>query len=276
MENVRMLRPASGPGPVLLRALLAAAGAAAMTAAAITLWIDASSSPPTQALITWVLVGVAATGFLLCLYLTLIWALAAAVLLSGPATRTGAALLGALKVLAPHLARRVTTGAAVATTATALVLAPSMASEAPPQPAPLSEHAPAHSAQYLPAERVIPDPAPEAAAPGAPEGTSSRTEGAPLPGLGWTESEPVAPEEPRAVDDPAPQEPLTVTVRHGDSLWSISEDLLGPAPSDSAAIAAAWPLLHETNEDLIGEDPDELHPGMELTVPASLTPEDLP
>src|SRR5699024_9102369 len=106
--------------------------------------------------------------------------------------------------------------------------------------------------QYLPAERVIPDPAPEAAAPGAPEGTSSRTEGAPLPGLGWTESEPVAPEEPRAVDDPAPQEPLTVTVRHGDSLWSISEDLLGPAPSDSAAIAAAWPLLHEANEDLIG------------------------
>ena len=197
-------------------------------------------------------------------------------LLSGPATRTGAALLGALKVLAPHLARRVTTGAAVATTATALVLAPSMASEAPPQPAPLSEHAPAHSAQYLPAERVIPDPAPEAAAPGAPEGTSSRTEGAPLPGLGWAESEPVAPEEPRAVDDPAPQEPLRVTVRHGDSLWSITEDLLGPAPSDSAAIAAAWPLLHEANEDLIGEDPDELHPGMELTVPASLTPEDLP
>jgi len=88
MENVRMLRPASGPGPVLLRALLAAAGAAAMTAAAITLWIDASSSPPTQALITWVLVGVAATGFLLCLYLTLIWALAAAVLLSGPASFT--------------------------------------------------------------------------------------------------------------------------------------------------------------------------------------------
>lgn len=247
-----------------------------MTTAAHTLWAQVPSNPPSQALIAWVLVGVAALGVVLCLYLTVIWTLAAAIMLIGPATRTGTALLSALKVLAPLLARRVTTGAAVATTATALALAPSMASEAPPQPVPLSEHAPAPSSQFLPTERVTPEPVPEAAAPGAPEGTSPRGNGAPLPSLGWAEAEPAAPEEPRAPAEPDLQETVTVTVRHGDSLWSISDDLLGSGPSETAEIAAAWPMLHEANEDLIGEDPDELHPGMELTVPASLTPEDLP
>lgn len=58
-----------------------------------------------------------------------------------------------------------------------------------------------------------------------------------------------------------------VTVTAGDSLWSISGRLLGPtaAPAD---IAAAWPLLWDQNRSAIGPDPDLIHPGTELRVPA--------
>lgn len=276
--------PAAGPGTTLLCALLAAAGTAAMSVAAASLQESALSGHASQALIAWVLVTIAALGTLLCLYLAVIWTLAAVILLAGPATRTGTALLLALKLLAPRLARRVTTGAAAATTATALVLAPSMAAESPPAPTSLSEHAPAQTSQLLPTDGVTSDPAPEAAGPGAAQDSSGSGSTAPLPALGWGGTAPAAPADaaaptvtPSDTDGgETPTTPHTVVVRSGDSLWSISDDLLGPASSDPAEIAAAWPMLHEANHDVIGTDPDQLFPGMELTVPASLTTKDLP
>lgn len=275
---------AAGPGTTLLCALLAAAGTAAMSVAAASLQESALSGHASQALIAWVLVTIAALGALLCLYLAVIWTLAAVILLAGPATRTGTALLLALKLLAPRLARRVTTGAAAATTATALVLAPSMAAESPPAPTSLSEQAPAQTSQLLPTDGVTPEPAPEAAGPGAAQDSSGSGNTAPLPALGWGETAPAPPSDAEAPtespsdtqDGETPTTPHTVVVRSGDSLWSISDDLLGPASSDPAEIAAAWPMLHEANQDVIGTDPDQLFPGMELTVPASLTTKDLP
>lgn len=275
---------AAGPGTTLLCALLAAAGTAAMSVAAASLQESALSGHASQALIAWVLVTIAALGALLCLYLAVIWTLAAAILLAGPATRTGTALLLALKLLAPRLARRVTTGAAAATTATALVLTPSMAAESPPAPTSLSEQAPAQTSQLLPTDGVTPEPAPEAAGPGAAQDSSGSGSTAPLPALGWGETAPAPPSDAEAPtespsdtqDGETPTTPHTVVVRSGDSLWSISDDLLGPAPSDPAEIAAAWPMLHEANQDVIGTDPDQLFPGMELTVPASLTTKELP
>lgn len=275
---------AAGPGTTLLCALLAAAGTAAMSVAAASLQESALSGHASQALIAWVLVTIAALGALLCLYLAVIWTLAAAILLAGPATRTGTALLLALKLLAPRLARRVTTGAAAATTATALVLTPSMAAESPPAPTSLSEQAPAQTSQLLPTDGVTPEPAPEAAGPGAAQDSSGSGNTAPLPALGWGETAPAPPSDAEAPtespsdtqDGETPTTPHTVVVRSGDSLWSISDDLLGPASSDPAEIAAAWPMLHEANQDVIGTDPDQLFPGMELTVPASLTTKDLP
>src|SRR5699024_12397978 len=74
---------------------------------------------------------------------------------------------------------------------------------------------------------------------------------------------------------PAPASTRTVVVHPGDSLWSISDDLLGPGASDPAQIAAAWPLLHDTNRDVIGDDPDQLRPGQQLTVPTDLTTQDV-
>lgn len=55
----------------------------------------------------------------------------------------------------------------------------------------------------------------------------------------------------------------------GESLWSITADLLGPE-ADDATVAAAWPLLHRANAELIGPDPDVLHPGVLLALPSAL------
>jgi nucleoid-associated protein YgaU len=57
-----------------------------------------------------------------------------------------------------------------------------------------------------------------------------------------------------------------VTVRPGDTLWAIAARHLGPAASD-AQIAAEWPRWYEMNRDAIGDDPDLILPGTELSPP---------
>lgn len=58
----------------------------------------------------------------------------------------------------------------------------------------------------------------------------------------------------------------TVTVRPGDSLWSIAARQLPPGASD-AAVARTSALLHRLNRDVIGDDPDLIHPGQRLQLP---------
>lgn len=286
-------RPAgSWQGASLLGGAIAAVGALAMGASIRSLHDLAQTSHGHETLIIWVLLGVAALGALLCLYLALIWGLAAAIVLAGPASRTGAALLGPLRILAPQLARRLASGAAVATAATALTLAPGMAAQDQFATDPDAVTIPVTQSAELFSTEVPPtDPAPEAAAPGSSgTGTGDTGADAPLPPLGWgggsapAETDTAAPATGRAgssdpaVPDSAPPGAVpvrTVVVHQGDSLWSISDDLLGPGASDPAQIAAAWPLLHETNRDVIGEDPDQLRPGQQLTVPADLTTQDM-
>lgn len=288
-------------GRTLLCTLLAAGGATAMAAAAESLWRTADSSYAGQALVGWVLVVLAALGALLCLYLAVIWGLATAVILAGPATRTGTALLVALRLLAPRLAQRVATGAAVATTATALVLAPAMASAGDPATSALSEQAPAQASHMLPKDAPLPALGADAAAQGSAPGSDTPRNTALLPPLGWGEEHSTAPPAPdgsasttstagtsspssaSTAPPPTPADgggttstPHTVIVRSGDSLWSITDDLLGPGTSAAAEISTSWPLLHEANHDVIGADPDLLTPGMELTVPHALTTKDMP
>lgn len=57
-----------------------------------------------------------------------------------------------------------------------------------------------------------------------------------------------------------------VTVRSGDSLWSIAAAALGPLASD-ADIAREWPRLYAGNRDAIGADPHFLRPGQVLVLP---------
>lgn len=67
-----------------------------------------------------------------------------------------------------------------------------------------------------------------------------------------------------------PQDPATspgeITVRAGDSLWSLSAGLLGPFASD-VDISAAWPRLYQANRHIIGADPNVLLPGQVLQLP---------
>ncbi|WP_308221480.1 hypothetical protein [Kocuria flava] len=57
-----------------------------------------------------------------------------------------------------------------------------------------------------------------------------------------------------------------VTVRRGDSLWSLAAAALGPGATD-AEIARAWPRWHALNRAVLGDDPDRLLPGQRLEVP---------
>lgn len=61
----------------------------------------------------------------------------------------------------------------------------------------------------------------------------------------------------------------SVTVRTGDSLWSLSAAALGPLASD-LDIAMAWPRLYDANRSVIGPDPGLLLPGQVLKLPAGL------
>jgi len=57
-----------------------------------------------------------------------------------------------------------------------------------------------------------------------------------------------------------------VVVRPGDSLWSLAAAHL-PGDAGTAQIAAAWPQWFEVNRDVLGDDPDLIHPGTRLRVP---------
>src|SRR5699024_2611375 len=95
--------PAARPGAALLGAVSAAGGTAGMIAAGAALAPTARTGHGEAALLAGVLLALAGAGALLCLYLALVWTLSALVLLAGPASSTGTALLAALRVLAPRL-----------------------------------------------------------------------------------------------------------------------------------------------------------------------------
>lgn len=348
-EVVAPLRVARTTGGTVL----ALAGALAMGLTARGMAGEALTGLGPSGLLAALLAATAALGALLCLYLAVIWGLTTVVLLSGPASATGRALLPALRVLAPRLARQVVLGAGATAAvagltlsgASAVVLAPGPEADAtacsqqlaPTNAQALSSSAPAASAPAAPQD--IGACAATAAAPAGSEdgygaeggaGGASDQGGAPteqptaqedeeLPSLGWegspsptgtpetTEPGTTTPEttepkatEPEATDpdgsgpteepaepDPAPAEdetdtavpgpqdppaepPGTVVVEEGDTLWSLTNELLGDGPESDAEIAAAWPVLYQHNHEVIGDDPDRLRPGQVLQVPAGL------
>lgn len=70
----------------------------------------------------------------------------------------------------------------------------------------------------------------------------------------------------RLAPKPAPvaiEAPASITVRAGDSLWSIASERLGPDAA-LADIDAAWRELYAANRQVIGTDPDLIHPGLDL------------
>ncbi|NAZ77023.1 LysM peptidoglycan-binding domain-containing protein [Kineococcus sp. T13] len=124
-------------------------------------------------------------------------------------------------------------------------------------------------------------------------GAAERGGAAALPDPGWAASAPAdpgpAPVEPgwAALADPAPaaapapragelpqlpggtregSAPAEVVVHRGDTLWSLARARCGPEAGPGEVLRQLH-LLHQANADVIGEDPDLLHPGQVLRLP---------
>lgn len=69
-----------------------------------------------------------------------------------------------------------------------------------------------------------------------------------------------------AVARPTP--PDTYVVRAGDSLWSIAR--AHPAPD--TGVGSRWRAIWRHNHDVVGDDPDLIHPGQALRLPATDAP----
>lgn len=74
---------------------------------------------------------------------------------------------------------------------------------------------------------------------------------------------PVARPAPRLAPVAVARAPAPITVRAGDSLWSIAASGLGPG-AEVAEIDAAWRALYAANREAIGSDPDLIRPGLDL------------
>jgi nucleoid-associated protein YgaU len=70
--------------------------------------------------------------------------------------------------------------------------------------------------------------------------------------------------------------PRPVVVAAGDSLWAIAAQRLASSATQGSvptlrAIDRSWPRWHAANRDVIGPDPDLLHPGQRLQHPVTDT-----
>lgn len=144
-----------------------------------------------------------------------------------------------------------------------------------------TDQAPADTAPS-PGSPTAQGPGPESSDPRSPGSSGTPSPGAPSPGPGSPAAEtPVeapAPPGENPADGTASPEGADGTagdhvVRAGESLWSIAAAELG-ADATPAQIAARWPQWFEANSDLIGADPDLIHPGQELHAPADNPEED--
>ena len=116
----------------------------------------------------------------------------------------------------------------------------------------------AASASWTPSPRQAPEPEPHG--PAAATGVDPRWK--PLSPI--VDAGPLAARPVRAHETPVAHR--EVTVRSGDSLWSIAAAALGPFASD-ADIAREWPRLYAENREAIGPNPHFLRPGQVLILP---------
>lgn len=233
-----------------------------------------------------VLVGLAWLGVALALWLAVGSALALIALVPGAAGRLGAAAADRVTPLAVRKLLTLLLGASVGSLA--LPPAPVSSAGSSPVAAPGPGAVPRGldaSTSSLPSPAFLPSAV--AAAPSAdPAGTEAAlgpgfrptSDGEPRPHVspGFRPSAPV-----RVTDGeqgrllaPSPRPSSAshslVTVRRGDSLWSIARSHLGPDASD-ADVARAWPRWYEANRDVIGADPGLLVPGLQLVPPGAAT-----
>jgi nucleoid-associated protein YgaU len=75
------------------------------------------------------------------------------------------------------------------------------------------------------------------------------------------------PDRPMVADTEPVAERSPVVVQRGDTLWAIARDRLGPG-AEVAATAREVERWHAANREVIGQDPDLIHPGQRLDPPS--------
>lgn len=111
--------------------------------------------------------------------------------------------------------------------------------------------APTPPTTTAPAPPVVPDPG----APVTPTLSDTEADAGSTPPTPGTTPFPPAPA-------PHPTPGDRVVVAPGDTLWGLTAARLpGAGPAE---IAAVWPVVHEANRDVVGADPDLIHPGQVL------------
>ncbi|WP_432520737.1 LysM peptidoglycan-binding domain-containing protein [Kineococcus sp. SYSU DK006] len=120
---------------------------------------------------------------------------------------------------------------------------------------------------------ALPDPGWAASAPADPGAAPAPVDAVDPGWAALTEHPQVAAPGPRAGDLPRlpggtreGAAPAEVVVQRGDTLWSLARARCG-AQAGPGEVLRQLHLLHEANADVIGDDPDVLHPGQVLRLP---------
>jgi hypothetical protein len=285
MRSEQLGHPGAGrrPGHVADRLLVGVLGLAvamtAMAALGTLAWPDPAGSgapvPPARpdevllVLLAWL-------GVLLAAWLALGSVLAVVSLLPGAGGRAAVTVADRVTPVAVRRLLTLVLGASVGAVA---LPAPSMASAGPgsvtaptePTPGFVPTTDPGPSACVAPS--VNPSLAPSVAS-ALPAPTTAMRGPSTRPGPGYVPTAPAPVLDAGCAQLLAPPpRPSTgahdlVTVRRGDSLWTIAARHLGPTASD-AEIASVWPQWYAANRHVIGDDPDLLLPGVQLTPPSA-------
>lgn len=114
------------------------------------------------------------------------------------------------------------------------------------------------------------DAVPDGTAPAGPPSGASGDQSPPAPG--WTPTVvppalPAAGEVALVTTTGSEHRDSVVVVRRGDTLWDITARHLGDGATDQD-VAEQWPLWYAANRDVIGADPDLIHPGQRLVPPS--------
>ncbi len=231
---------------------------------AISMWagMDSSSLADASVAVEDGLALLAATvGATIAAYL----ALTGYAMLLGCAWRGGRGIPRALASLAPHGWTRVT-ATALGLSLSAGLAAPALAADAGSTQAPSAGWAAAPISVAAPTS--VPAHATTLTVGWVAEGTPTPQVTPPQSGSPSTSTLHDVPALDAVKETPS-QAPSAYVVQPGDSLWRITEALLG-ADASTAHVAEAWPQLYEANRDSIGGDPSLIHPGLALTIPAGL------
>ncbi|MFP3714419.1 LysM peptidoglycan-binding domain-containing protein [Puerhibacterium sp. TATVAM-FAB25] len=269
--------PARGSGAGLL-ALALGAGAAGALLGARALAVAPTALGAGARVETWVELGAVTAGGLAAWWVALGATLGLAVVVAarrGVRWRAGEA---AVRRVAPGLVRRLARVGVGVGVGAGLVLAPTTATAAGPAPDPgpgtpavavdlgwqptaPGTGGPASTAEPAPPATEPPATEPPGAEPPGAEQPGPEQPGAEQPGAA------TASEVRRESAHPGPAPDGSVVVHRGDTLWGIAARWLGGSPTDAEVLAATvrW---HETNREVVGDDPDLVLPGQVLRPPA--------